>query len=129
MQAAIAATRAEQARLAHHTAEIQSQTEHTRAKLDALNAASELDALRLRLGEASAQLNAALTALARTVPPGTVGVPAAGLTGEAVFDAVTTKESCKLFGLVSFFILHQILQYFLLLVHMRILKYRAIPFG
>ncbi len=88
LQAAIAATRAEQARLAHHTAEIQSQTEHTRAKLDALNAASELDALRLRLGEASAQLNAALTALARTVPPGTVGVPAAGLTGEAVFDAV-----------------------------------------
>lgn len=88
LQAAIAATRAEQARLSHDTAEIQSQTEHTRAKLDALNAASELDVLRLRLGEASAQLNAALTALARTVPPGTVGVPAADLTGEAAFDAV-----------------------------------------
>lgn len=88
LQAAIAATRAEQARLAHDTAEIQSQTEHTRAKLDALNAASELDALHLRLSEASAQLNTALTALARTVPPGTVGIPAANLTGEAAFDAV-----------------------------------------
>ena len=85
--AAIAATRAEQARLAHETAEIQSQTEHMRAQLDALNAASELDALRLRLSEASAQLNTALTALARTVPPGTVGVPAADLTGETAFDA------------------------------------------
>ena len=86
--AAIAATRAEQARLAHETAEIQSQTEHMRAQLDALNAASELDALRLRLSEASAQLNTALTALARTLPPGTVGVPAADLSGEAAFDAV-----------------------------------------
>ena len=88
LQAAIAATRAEQARLSHDTAEIQSQTEHTRAKLDALNAASQLDALHLRLSEASAQLNTALTALARTVPPGTVGIPAADLAGEAAFDAV-----------------------------------------
>jgi DNA repair exonuclease SbcCD ATPase subunit len=88
LQAAIAATRAEQARLSRDAAEIESQTEHTRAKLAALNAASELDALRLRLGEASAQLNTALNALARTVPPGTIGIPAAGLTGEAAFDAV-----------------------------------------
>ncbi len=87
LQAAIAATRAEQARLAHDTAEIQSQTEHTRTKLDTLNAANELDALRLRLSKASAQINTALTALARTVPPGTVGIPAANLTGEAAFDA------------------------------------------
>jgi hypothetical protein len=88
LQAAIAATRAEQARLLHDAAEIESQAEHTRAKLATLNAASELDALRLRLGEATTQLNTALIALARTVPPGTVGIPAADLTGEAAFDAV-----------------------------------------
>ena len=88
LQAAIAATRAEQARLSNHTAETESQAEHARTKLVALNAASELDALRLRLGEASSQLNAGLTALARTAPPGTVGVTAADLTGEAAFDAV-----------------------------------------
>jgi hypothetical protein len=88
LQAAIAATRAEQARLSHDAAEMESQAEHTRAKLAALNAASELDALRLRLSEATTQLNTALTALARTVPPGTVGIPAADLAGEAAFDAV-----------------------------------------
>lgn len=88
LQAAIAATRAEQARLSNHAAESESQAELARTKLAALNAASELDALRLRLGKASAQLNTGLTALARTVPPGTVGVPTADLTGEAAFDAV-----------------------------------------
>lgn len=87
LQAAIAATRAEVARLERDAADAEGQRDSARSKLAAIGDTSDLDVLRQRLGETGVALRAALTALARTVPPGTIAVPAQDLVGEGAFDA------------------------------------------
>lgn len=87
LQAAIAATRAEVARLERDAAEAEGQRDTARTKLAAIGDTSDLEVLRKRLGETGVTLRTALTALARTVPPGTIAVPAQDVVGEAAFDA------------------------------------------
>ncbi len=87
LQAAIAATRAEVARLERDAAEAEGQRDNARTKLAAIGDTSDLEVLRQRLGETGVTLRAALTALARTLPPGTIAVPAQDVVGETAFDA------------------------------------------
>lgn len=87
LQAAIAATNAELARLQRDATEAEGQRDRARARFTTLGEAGEIDALRARLGEAGIKVTSALAALARSVPPGTIAVPATGLAGEAAFDA------------------------------------------
>lgn len=87
LHAAIAATRAEVARLERDAADSEAQRDDTRSKLAAIGSTSDLDTVRTRLGEAGAKLRSALTSLAATVPPGVIALPADDLAGEALFDA------------------------------------------
>lgn len=87
LQAAIAATRAEVARLERDAADAEGQRDNARTRLAAIGDTSDLDVLRKRLGETGVKLKAALATLARSVPPGTIAVPAQDLIGEAAFDA------------------------------------------
>lgn len=87
LYAAIAATRAEVARLERDATESETQRDAARTRFAAIGSASDLDTLRTRLGEAGAKLRSALTSLAATVPPGVIALPAEDLTGEALFDA------------------------------------------
>ena len=87
LHAAIAATRAEVARLERDAAESEVQRDAARSKLAAIGATSDLDTLRTRLGEAGVELRSALASLAATVPPGVIALPADDLAGEALFDA------------------------------------------
>lgn len=87
LSAAIAATRAEVARLERDAADAEAQRDSARAKLAAIGSASDLDTLRTRLGEAGVKLRASLRSLATTVPPGVIAVPGDDLAGEALFDA------------------------------------------
>jgi chromosome segregation protein len=87
LQAAIAATRAEVARLERDAAEAEAQRDNARTKLAAISATSDLDTVRTRLSEAGVKLRTALKALAATVPPGAIAAPAEDLAGEAAFDA------------------------------------------
>lgn len=87
LQAAIAATRAEVARLERDAADAEGQRDGARTRLAAIGATSDLDTLRMRLGEAGVKLRATLKSLTATVLPGVVAVPADDLAGEALFDA------------------------------------------
>lgn len=87
LQAAIAATRAEVARLERDAMDSETQRDTARSKLAAIGSTSDLDTLRTRLGEAGITLRSALKALAATVPPGVIAPPADDLAGEALFDA------------------------------------------
>lgn len=87
LQAAIAATRAEVARLERDAVESETQRDTARAKLAAIGTTSDLDTLRARLGESGMTLRGALKSLAASVPPGVVAPPGDDLAGEALFDA------------------------------------------
>lgn len=87
LQAALAATRAELARLERDATAAEAARDGARAKLAALGAANDLDAVRERLGQAGAALAARLAELARSLPPGVIAAPPAGLAGDAAFDA------------------------------------------
>jgi chromosome segregation protein len=87
LQAAIAATRAEVARLERDAAEAEAQRDSARAKLAAIGSTSDLDLLRSRLGDAGVTLRSALKSLTLNTPPGTIAAPADDLSGEALFDA------------------------------------------
>lgn len=87
LHAAIAATRAEVARLERDAADAEAQRDAARTKLAAIGSTSDLDTLRTRLGEAGVHLRDTLKTLAATVPPGVIALPADELAGEALFDA------------------------------------------
>jgi hypothetical protein len=86
LEALIGATAAEAERLQREADEAEVRRDQAVAQLAALGSGSELDALRLRLGEAGEALAASLAALARTLPPGAVPAPAVR-GGEAGFEA------------------------------------------
>ena len=86
LEAVLAATRAETARLERDAGEAERARDTARTRLSALGAGSDLDALRARLREAGARLIAGLGALAATTPPGVV--PRLPETGDdSTFDA------------------------------------------
>lgn len=87
LQALIAATRAETARLERDAAAAETRRAAATAELATLTAAVDLEAARKRLGETAARIRTELAALARSMPPGTIAVPAEDLDGEAAFDA------------------------------------------
>lgn len=87
LQAVIAATRAEAARLERDSAAAEARRTSATDELATLKAVEELEAARKRLGETGARIRSALAALARTMPPGTIAVPADDSSGEAAFDA------------------------------------------
>jgi hypothetical protein len=87
LQAAIAATRAELARLERDAGEAEAQRDQARTRLAAIGDTSDLETLRTRLGDSGIKLRTALATLAASLPPGAVPVPADGLAGEAAFDA------------------------------------------
>ena len=87
LHAALVATRAELARLERDATAAEAARDSARSKLAALNAASDLDTVRKRLGQAGIRLTTQLAELARTLPPGVIAAPASGLTGDAAFDA------------------------------------------
>lgn len=85
--AALAATRAELARLERDATAAEAARDAARTRLAMLGTSSDLDAMRERLGQAGITLAARLTDLARSLPPGVIVTPEAGLTGDAAFDA------------------------------------------
>jgi hypothetical protein len=87
LQAVIAATRAEAARLERDSAAAEARRTTATSELVTLTAADELEAARKRLGDTGARVRNALAALARTMPPGTIAVPSDDSSGEAAFDA------------------------------------------
>jgi hypothetical protein len=87
LAAAIAATRAEVARLERDAADAEGQRDQARARLAAIGGASDLDTVRMRLDEAAKSLRTALTTVATTVPPGVVVLSSDDLAGDAAFDA------------------------------------------
>ncbi len=89
LQAAIAATRAELARLERDATTAETQRDQARTRLAAIGDTSDLETVRRHMGEAGARLRTGLSIVARSVPPGTVATPAGELAGEAAFDAAT----------------------------------------
>lgn len=87
LHAAIAATRAEVARLERDAADAEAVRDDARNRLAAIGDTSDLATVRTRLGEAGVKLRNALAALAATVPPGVITLPADDLAGEDLFDA------------------------------------------
>jgi hypothetical protein len=86
LEALIAATNAENQRLAREVEAAEQARRTAEARLAALGDGTELDALRLRLAEAGAALQRGLADLAATLPPGAVA-PGSAVGGEAAFDA------------------------------------------
>lgn len=96
LHAALAATRAELARLERDATAAETARDAARTRLAALGTSSDLDAMRERLGQAGITLAARLTDLARSMPPGVIAPPEAGLTGDAAFDAaVRTLDAAE----------------------------------
>ena len=85
--AALAATRAELARLERDATAAETARDTARTKLAALGNVSDLDAVRERLGQAGTRIAGQLTELGKSLPPGVIAVPSAGLAGDAAFDA------------------------------------------
>jgi hypothetical protein len=86
LEALISATEAESARLIRDAEVAERDRDAATERLAALGRGSDLDALRLRLGEAGQAMVKALSELARRLPPGAVPTPVAS-SGEDGFDA------------------------------------------
>lgn len=95
LEALIAATEAETARLEHQAMAAEAERDTAAARLAALGQGSDLDALRSSLSDGGARLAVGLAELARRLPPGAVPVSTSS-SGEAGFEsAVRVLESAE----------------------------------
>lgn len=95
LEALIAATEAETARLEHQAMAAEAERDAAVARLAALGQGSDLDEVRSTLGDGGARLAAGLVRLARGLPPGVVPSSTSS-GGESGFEsAVRTLESAE----------------------------------
>lgn len=99
LQALLAATRAETARLEHDAAGAEAARDAARTRLAGLGAGSDLEALRARLAEAGERLRASLLAVAAATPPGVV--PALGGTTDFEAGVAALEAAERAAGLIA----------------------------